>query len=63
MPSYLASHLVKWGLLVTLLEGYEHPLLPISLIYPNQRKVPLKLRAFLDFTAPRLKARLAESAG
>jgi hypothetical protein len=25
--------------------------------------LPLKLRAFLDFAAPRLKARLLESAG
>jgi DNA-binding transcriptional LysR family regulator len=58
VPSYLAGHLVKSGLLVTLLEEYEPPLLPVSLIYPNQRQVPLKLRAFLDFSIPRLRERL-----
>ena len=58
MPSYLADHFVKSGLLVTLLEEYEPPLLPASLIYPSQRKVPLKLRAFLDFSLPRLRERI-----
>jgi DNA-binding transcriptional LysR family regulator len=58
MPSYLASHSVKSGLLVTLLEEYEPPLLPANLIYPSQRKVPLKLRAFLDFSLPRLRKRI-----
>ena len=58
MPSYLAWHLVKSGLLVTLLEEYEPPVLPASLIYPSQRKVPLKLRAFLDFSLPRLRERI-----
>jgi hypothetical protein len=30
----------------------------VSLVYPSSRLVPLKLRAFLDFAVPRLKARL-----
>jgi DNA-binding transcriptional LysR family regulator len=58
MPSYLASHFLKSGLLVPLLEEYEPPLLPANLIYPSQRKVPLNLRAFLDFSLPRLKERI-----
>jgi DNA-binding transcriptional LysR family regulator len=58
MPSYLASHFVKSGLLVMLLEEYEPPLVPANLIYPSQRKVPLKLRAFLDFSLPRLRERI-----
>lgn len=60
MPSYLASQFLKAGLLVTLLEEYEPPLLPASLIYPSQRKVPLKLRAFLDFSLPRLRDRICK---
>jgi DNA-binding transcriptional LysR family regulator len=44
--------------LATLLEGYEPPPVPVHLIYPGQRHVPLKLRAFLDFSIPRLRARL-----
>jgi DNA-binding transcriptional LysR family regulator len=58
MPSYLASHFVKSSLLVTLLEEYEPPLLPANLVYPSQRKVPLKLRAFVDFSLPRLRKRI-----
>jgi hypothetical protein len=32
--------------------------MPVSLVYPSQRLVPLKLRAFLDFSTPRLRERL-----
>jgi hypothetical protein len=32
--------------------------MPVSLVYPSQRQVPLKLRAFLDFSIPRLRERL-----
>jgi DNA-binding transcriptional LysR family regulator len=56
--SYLAEDSVKAGSLVRLLEGYEPAPLPVSLIYPSQRQVPLKLRAFLDFSVPRLRERL-----
>jgi hypothetical protein len=33
----------------------------VHLVHAGGRPLPLKLRAFLDFAAPRLKARLAES--
>jgi DNA-binding transcriptional LysR family regulator len=56
--SYLVDDLVKSGSLVRLLEGYEPAPLPVSLIYPSQRQVPLKLRAFLDFSVPRLREKL-----
>jgi DNA-binding transcriptional LysR family regulator len=56
--SYMVDDLVKSGALVRLLEGYEPASLPVSLIYPSQRQVPLKLRAFLDFSVPRLRERL-----
>jgi DNA-binding transcriptional LysR family regulator len=44
--------------LVKLLEAYEPAPIPVSVIYPSQRQVPLKLRAFLDFSIPRLRRRL-----
>jgi DNA-binding transcriptional LysR family regulator len=44
--------------LVRLLEAFEPAPMPVSLVYPGQRQVPLKLRAFLDFAAPRLRTRL-----
>jgi DNA-binding transcriptional LysR family regulator len=56
--SYLVDDALKAGLLVALLKEYERPPVPISLIYPSQRQVPLKLRAFLDFSVPRLRERL-----
>ena len=49
---------VKSKSLVTLLDDYELPAIPVSLIYPSQRQVPLKLRAFLDFSVPRLREQL-----
>ncbi len=56
--SYLVDDLVKSRSLVKLLEPYEPAPIPVSLIYPSQRQVPLKLRAFLDFSIPRLRQRL-----
>lgn len=56
--SYLVDDLLKSRSLVKLLGAYEPPPIPVSLIYPGQRQVPLKLRAFLDFSIPRLRQRL-----
>jgi DNA-binding transcriptional LysR family regulator len=50
---------VKSGALATLLEEFEPPPLPVSLVYADQRLIPLKLRAFLDYAAPRLRMALA----
>ena len=44
------------GRLQTVLEAFEPPAWPVSLVYAAQGMLPLKLRAFLDFTAPRLKS-------
>jgi DNA-binding transcriptional LysR family regulator len=56
--SYLIDDLVKSRALVKLLEAYEPLPLPVNVVYPSQRQVPLKLRAFLDFLVPRLRKRL-----
>lgn len=61
--SYLTDDGVKSGALVRLLEAYEPPPLPVSLVYPSQRQAPLKLRAFLDFAIPRLRERLGYRGG
>jgi DNA-binding transcriptional LysR family regulator len=55
--SYLIEDLLKSGSLVSLLDAYELSPRPVSIIYPGQRQVPLKLRAFLDFAVPRLRKR------
>ncbi len=56
--SYQIDAPVRSRKLVTLLDDFEPPPLTASLIYPGQRLVPQKLRAFLDFVAPGLRGRL-----
>ena len=50
----------KAGTLTTILDEFQPPAVPVNLVYTAGRFLPLKLRAFLDFAAPRLKARLME---
>jgi len=47
------------GSLVPVLAHLDRPLLPLSLVRSSADYLPLKLRAFADFAAPRLKARLS----
>lgn len=47
------------GELVEILADFARPPVPVSLIYPRQGMLPLKLRAFLNFVAPRLRASLS----
>ena len=51
----------KNGLIEVVLEDFEPTPFPISLVYPAQGLLPIKLRAFLDFAAPRLRS--AQSTG
>jgi DNA-binding transcriptional LysR family regulator len=46
------------GALVILLEPFEQEPLPVHIVYPGRNPMPLKLRAFLNWVTPRLKARL-----
>lgn len=55
---YQVSKPIKDGKLRLLLRDYEPAPLPVHLVYPSGRLVPQKLRAFLDFVLPRLKAKL-----
>jgi DNA-binding transcriptional LysR family regulator len=58
MLFYQAAQAIAEGRLVVVLADYEPDPFPVSLIYPAGRLIPLKLRAFLDFAVPRLKARM-----
>lgn len=60
--SYQVAEAKRAGALETVLEDYELPAWPVSLVYPGQQLLPRKTRAFLDFAAPRLKVRLQEDA-
>ncbi len=57
--SYQVAEAVRTGTLRLVLEDFEPAPWPVSLVHAGQGLLPLKLRAFLDFAAPRLRARLA----
>jgi len=56
--SYQVAGALEAGSLRLALERFELAPWPVSLVYASQGLLPQKLRAFLDFAAPRLKARL-----
>lgn len=58
--SYQVSNAVRDGKLAVILQAFEPAIWPVSLLHTGQGLLPLKLRAFLDFTAPRLKERLLQ---
>ncbi len=46
---------IQRGKLQTILESYEPEPLPVSLVHVSRGQMPLKMRRFLDFSAPRLR--------
>ena len=57
--SYQASQAIGDGRLVVVLRKFECAVTPVSLVYARDRLLPLRLRAFIDFAAPRLMERLS----
>ncbi len=57
--SYQVVEAIRAGRLIPVLRDYAPDLLPVSLVYAAQTPLPLKLRAFIDFAAPRLRSILA----
>jgi DNA-binding transcriptional LysR family regulator len=57
--SYQVADAMRTGALVLALREFEPPPVPVSLVHAGQGRLALKLRAILDFAAPRLKARLS----
>jgi DNA-binding transcriptional LysR family regulator len=57
--SYQAAAPLREGKLQRVLEPFEPPPLPVSVIHAGQSPLPLKLRAFIDFVLPRLRLRVA----
>ncbi|MDT8343461.1 MAG: LysR family transcriptional regulator [Thermohalobaculum sp.] len=56
--SYMVDDRIRDGRLVAVLDALAPPPRPVHLVYPQTRIVAPKLRAFIDFAAPRLKAAL-----
>lgn len=54
--SYQVAELVANGALEVVLEEFKAELRPVSLVHAGQSPLPLKLRVFLDFVTPRLRA-------
>lgn len=59
--SYQITAAVRSGTLRTVLEAFEPQPWSVSLVHAGQGLLPVKLRAFLDFAAPRLKKRLVQA--
>ncbi len=56
--SYQAAASVRTGSLLPILVDHAPPPMPVHLVHAAHQQQPLKLRAFLDFVAPRLQQRL-----
>jgi hypothetical protein len=48
------------GALTSLLDEFEPAPLPLNLVYTANRCLPIKVRAFLDVAAPRLRQIFAQ---
>jgi len=57
--SYQAAAAVERGDLKRILRKLEPDPLPVNLVHTGQGLLPLKLRAFIDFAAPRLRKALS----
>ena len=56
--SYQVVDHVRDGRLCLLLEAFEPAPRPVHIVYDKRNRLPLKLRAFVDFAVPRLRERL-----
>jgi DNA-binding transcriptional LysR family regulator len=60
--SYMVGDALRSGKLVPVLQSYAPPPVPVYLVYVQRRIIAPKVRAFIDFAAPRLRSTLAETA-
>ena len=58
--SYMVADALQAGRLIPVLNDYAPPPVPVHLIYAQRRIVAPKVRAFIDFAAPKLRAALAD---
>ena len=57
--SYMVASHVQAGRLRVILEDYEAEPIPIHVVYREGRRAPARVRAFVDFAVPRLRANAA----
>jgi len=56
--SYMVKDRIEDGRLVTVLDPFSQPAAPVNLLYAHSRVVSPKVRAFVDFATPHLRATL-----
>jgi len=56
--SYMVAQQIREGRLVPVLDQFSPPPAPVHIVYPQGRLVAPKVRAFVDFARPRLRAAL-----
>ncbi len=49
-PAYVADSSVRSGQLVAVLEAWQTPSIPVSILYPPNRYLSAKVRVFIDWT-------------
>jgi len=60
--NFMIDDKLRDGALVRVLDDYDGGSLPLHLVYQRQGMLPVKVRAFLDWMAPRLRERLKSCA-
>ena len=63
LPSWVFTYVrtaLERGALTALLDEFQPAPLPVHLVYTANRFLPIKVRAFLDFAAPRLRQVFAQ---
>jgi DNA-binding transcriptional LysR family regulator len=60
--SYMVAGAMAEGRLLSVLDRFTPPAVTVQLVYPRARTMVSKVRAFLDFAAPRLQSALSLSA-
>ncbi len=60
LPAYMASAEIKTGKLVRVLPDWRSRMVPLHLVYPGQKFVPPKVRAFVDWALEGLRGEFGE---
>jgi DNA-binding transcriptional LysR family regulator len=60
--SYMVAEQIRMGKLITVLDAWTPAAAPVHLVFPQNRMMAPKLRAFVDFATPRLKQALKVAA-
>jgi DNA-binding transcriptional LysR family regulator len=63
LPELYVRNLLKTGRLVTVLDEYESDPMPVWMVYPHARYVPVKVRFFIDYFCDNVVRLLAPPTG